>query len=294
MYPAIAAHAIHQYTRPGDLVLDPMCGIATTLVEAVHQGRHGIGVEYEPRWAALARANLSLAARTGAAGVGRVVRADARDLPKVVRPAVSTLLTELPDQDMGGVAVMRPVSLVVTSPPYGAHTYGQVSTDASRTGPVTKTDYRYGPRPGSANLAHADLDGLLDGFTRILSGAVALLAPGGHVVVTTRPYRRNGELVDLPTAVIGAAEATGLTLVERAVALTAGLRGNRIVPRASFFQILMTRRARAEGLPQQLIVHEDVLIFRLATGVGEPINHHSGPSPANETTSAEMVIPEAA
>jgi hypothetical protein len=33
--------------RPGDLVLNPMCGIGTTLVEAVHAGRDPIGVEYE-------------------------------------------------------------------------------------------------------------------------------------------------------------------------------------------------------------------------------------------------------
>src|SRR5919198_4089671 len=52
MLPAVAAHAIHAYTRPGELVLDPMCGIGTSLVEAVHAGRDALGVEYEPRWAA--------------------------------------------------------------------------------------------------------------------------------------------------------------------------------------------------------------------------------------------------
>ena len=61
MLPAIAAHAITAYTKPGDLVLDPMCGIGTTLVEAAHLGRHGIGVEYEPQWAGIAEANLALA-----------------------------------------------------------------------------------------------------------------------------------------------------------------------------------------------------------------------------------------
>ncbi|MGH3857474.1 MAG: DNA methyltransferase, partial [Pseudonocardiaceae bacterium] len=34
MLPAVAAHAIAHYTEPGDLVLDPMCGIGTTLIEA--------------------------------------------------------------------------------------------------------------------------------------------------------------------------------------------------------------------------------------------------------------------
>jgi len=36
-----------------------MCGICTTLVEAAHLGRDAIGVEREPRWAQLARDNLT-------------------------------------------------------------------------------------------------------------------------------------------------------------------------------------------------------------------------------------------
>ena len=48
MLPAVAAHAIAHYTQPGDLVLDPMCGIGTTLVEAVHAGRRAVG-EIVPR-----------------------------------------------------------------------------------------------------------------------------------------------------------------------------------------------------------------------------------------------------
>jgi hypothetical protein len=65
MLPAVAAHAITHYTQPGDLVLDPMCGIGTTLVEALHQHRHAIGVEYEPHWVHITQANLELARETG-------------------------------------------------------------------------------------------------------------------------------------------------------------------------------------------------------------------------------------
>jgi DNA modification methylase len=59
MLPAIARSAIEAYTAPGDTVVDPMCGVGTTLVEAVHLGRDAVGVEYEPRWAELAVANLA-------------------------------------------------------------------------------------------------------------------------------------------------------------------------------------------------------------------------------------------
>jgi modification methylase len=58
MLPALARRAIDAYSNPGDLVLDPMCGIGTTLVEAIHAGRRAVGVELEPRWAKLARANI--------------------------------------------------------------------------------------------------------------------------------------------------------------------------------------------------------------------------------------------
>src|SRR3954464_6020485 len=57
MLPHLAAHAIDFYTQPGDLVFDPLAGIGTTLVEAVHAGRDAVGVELEHGWAALAKAN---------------------------------------------------------------------------------------------------------------------------------------------------------------------------------------------------------------------------------------------
>jgi hypothetical protein len=49
-----------------------MAGIATTVVETMHLGRHGIGVEYEARWASLAADNIRLAAPQGATGTGEI------------------------------------------------------------------------------------------------------------------------------------------------------------------------------------------------------------------------------
>jgi hypothetical protein len=58
MTPELARRIVAEYSRPGQLVVDPLCGIGTTLVEAVALGRRAVGVELEPRWAELARANL--------------------------------------------------------------------------------------------------------------------------------------------------------------------------------------------------------------------------------------------
>lgn len=74
MLPAIATQAINAFTEPGDLVFDPMCGIGTTIVEAMHAGRDGMGIEYESRWADLADANITFAHDQGATGRGAVIR----------------------------------------------------------------------------------------------------------------------------------------------------------------------------------------------------------------------------
>ena len=243
MLPAIAAHAIHTYTSPGDLVLDPMCGIGTTLVEAIHAGRDAIGVEYESRWSDIADANIRHAHTQGATGRAGVIRGDATGILSLV-PA----------------ALAGQVALVVTSPPYGPTVHGLVRPGADG---VAKFDNAYNDGTDKGNLAYRDLTGLADGFARILAGCHTLLKPGGVVVVTARPWRKHGELVDLPSAVIGAGLRAGLTPVERCVALLAAVRGGGLVARPSFFQLQQVRRARAAGTPMHLIAHEDVLVFVL-------------------------------
>nr|WP_091251064.1 DNA methyltransferase [Micromonospora matsumotoense] len=241
MLPAIAAHAIAAYTRPGDLVLDPMCGIGTTLVEAVHAGRDAFGIEYEPQWSNIADANIRHAHDQGATGRASVIRGDATRLMSLV-PQVLT----------------GQVALVVTSPPYGPTVHGLVRPGADG---VVKYDDRYNDGEDRGNLAYRDLTGLTDGFAQILAGCATLLHPGGVVVVTARPWRKHTELVDLPSAVIAAGRRAGLVPTERCVALLAAVRDDHLVARPSFFQLQQVRKARAAGMPMHLIAHEDVLIF---------------------------------
>lgn len=244
MLPELARTVIRHYSKPGALVLDPMCGIGTTLVEAIHLERDAIGIELEPRWASLAAANVELAHRDGASAHALALRGDARQLGH-------GLLDEL-----AGTA-----ALVLTSPPYGPSTHGHVRKHADR---VEKLNTYYSRNPD--NLAHLPArptrtgrDSFEHAFAEILAGCRRMLAPGGHLVLTLRPYRQQGALVDLPGQTIALARRAGLTLVARHVALLCGLRGSELVPRTSFFQIQHQRRG---AIPRMLLIaHEDVLVF---------------------------------
>jgi modification methylase len=248
MLPAIAARAISTYTEPGDLVLDPMAGIGSTLIEAVHLGRDAIGVEYEKEWADLARANLEHARQQGASGHGEIVCGDARHVPGNLDPAVRGL-----------------VALVLTSPPYGPSLHGQV--DARPGQGVRKSHDRYSKDP--ANLAHVGLASLLEAMGTVMTGCARVLRPGGMVAMTVRPWWRHGQLIDLPGALVRVGEQSGFVLYERNVALLAGLRDDRLVPRSSFFALEAVRKARLAGTPRLVVAHEDLLVWKL---VKEPVD----------------------
>ena len=245
MLPALARTAIATYSDVGGLVLDPMCGTGTTLVEAVHLGREAIGVELEPRWVALAAANLTLARDQGASGRGLVTLGDARQLGR-------GLLDELANR----------VNLIVTSPPYGSSLHGQVRTGPR---PVEQYDNRYSRnRNNLAELpplrSRSGRPSFAGALAEILTGCQRLLTPGALLVVTARPYRRGGALVDLPGQLEQLAAETGYEPHDRLVALLCRQRDAELVPRASFFQM---QQQRTGAIPRMLLIaHEDVLVFR--------------------------------
>ncbi|MGH3783420.1 MAG: TRM11 family SAM-dependent methyltransferase [Pseudonocardiaceae bacterium] len=251
MLPAVAAHAIAHYTQPGDLVLDPMCGIGTTLIEALHRGRRALGVEYEPHWVQVTRANLELARESGVEHDGEVFHGDARQLT-----------TLLPPEYLGQAA------LVVTSPPYGPSTHGQIS--ATPEGGVRKYYHLYGNTLDRGNLANIGHHRLLAGFTTILTATAAFLRPGGHIAITIRPWREHAELIDLPSQILARGRHAGLIPVERCVALLARVAEHDLVARGSFFQRDFIRKQRQAGLPLHLIAHEDVLVFQRAQSLSSP------------------------
>ena len=55
MLPELARRIVTEYSAPGALIVDPLAGIGTTIVEAALLDRRAVGVELEARWAAVGR-----------------------------------------------------------------------------------------------------------------------------------------------------------------------------------------------------------------------------------------------
>jgi DNA modification methylase len=160
MLPELARRLITEYCPPSGLVVDPMCGIGTTLVEAAALGRRAVGVELEPRWAGLARANLAHTLPAGQGALAEVRVGDARRLPE--------LLADL----------VRRVDLVVTSPPYACDA-GVIDKPAwraaSRCAPKTPSTTPATPPTSAAPAARAGARESL----RSWRAAPRCCAPGG-------------------------------------------------------------------------------------------------------------------
>jgi DNA modification methylase len=275
MLPELARRAIAAYSRPGDLVLDPMCGIGTTLVEAIHLRRRALGIELEQRWAALATANLAHARTQGARGQAGVIEGNASDLARLLTLQARDLVA--PNARAGALPYGR-VDLVLTSPPYACEV-GELDKNAWGSGSnlCRKEDRNYSRDRG--NLGHARSRGYLDAMAGIYQASAAVLKPGGFLISVTKELRGGGALHNLAGNTIRLCERTGLRYWQHVIALLATIRDDDLVARPSFWQRTQTRKALERGDPVALVVHEDVLVFRKPTArarAGTPDNARQG------------------
>jgi len=264
MLPELARRAIAAYSDPGDLVLDPMCGIGTTLVEAIHLDRDALGVELERRWGALAIANIALAREQGARGRAGVIEGDARELPRLLATEARTLMDRSGQTERQHNVATHPcgsVDLIVTSPPY-AREVGELDKRAwGNGGDLCSPDAR-NYSTDRENLGHARGRRYLRAMDEIYRPSAAVLKPGGFLIVVTKNLRIESALYDLAGQTVQLCREAGLLYWQHVIGLLATIRDCHLTPRPSFWQLMQTRKALARGERTHLVVHEDVLVFR--------------------------------
>jgi len=266
MLPELARRAISAYSDPGDLVVDPMCGIGTTLVEAIHLGRNALGIELERRWASLATANLAHAREQGATGNAGVVEGDANELPRLLTRNRQQLLR--PSGRNGKASQSKvarlgagSVDLILTSPPYACQ-IEMIDKPAWLAGGSLGAKDARNYSADHRNLGHARGTHYREAMAAVYAASTAALKPGGFLVVVTKNLRSAGAMRDLSGDTVELCQHAGLLYWQHVIALHAAIRNSELVPRASFWQLSTIRKALARGERLHLVCHEDVLVFR--------------------------------
>lgn len=90
--PEIPRNLIQRYTKPGDLVLDPMVGSGTSLIEARLLGRRGIGVDVNPQALEITKTRTAFPSTS----LTILHLGDARDLNMILSDSVDLCLLHPP------------------------------------------------------------------------------------------------------------------------------------------------------------------------------------------------------
>jgi len=184
---------IRFFTKEGMTVLDPFCGVASTLKAAALSGRNAIGIEVSSKWAQLGKQRLECE-------VPRRIRG--RVHLRIIRGDCLGILSRLPPQS---------VDYIVTSPPYWNILTKDPDhkTRARRLSRGLPTRYSKSPRD-LGNLASYPL--FIRKLQRALRLSCRVLKKGRYLTIIVSDFRHRADFRAFHMDVASAGEAAGLSL----------------------------------------------------------------------------------
>jgi DNA modification methylase len=251
--PRLMARLIEFFTRTGELVLDPFAGVGGTLLgAAIARGpRRAIGIELDPRWAALYAETVdALRAEHGGAGP-RLADLGANDPggPRAFDPSgcelrvgdARHLLGELPDNSIDFVAADPPYNVQLPMTMAGGRL---AEAHANR-----RTDYAMvSDLDGDlANLP--DYSAFLDAMSGVLASVHRVLRPGRYAALIVRDAYQDGRYLFTAADLAARADAVGL------------------VPKGDITWYQAGTRLRPYGYPRAYvpnIAHQHIVVLRKA------------------------------
>jgi len=186
------ARLVRFFTKSGELVLDPFVGVGSTLKAAALEGRKGIGIELNKKYAQLARQRLKVELNGDfkTCHEQQVIQGDARSVIPTLSPAS--------------------VKLVVTSPPYWNILHKQ-DHKAKQERVAHGLDTKY-------SNDRSDLGNIetYPEFLKAVSDTLALVRPvlvdGGYMCVIVGDFRHKSNYFMLHADIAREMEARGFTL----------------------------------------------------------------------------------
>ena len=183
-YPeTLAQEFIEFFTKPGQIVIDPMVGTGSTLVAALNAKRHSYGIELNPEYASIARQAVAEERnQLGNAAEGiiaEVINGDAANI-----------------QDHINKYQIPPIDYLITSPPYWnmLHARGSVSQQTRRSS--TELDVYYSDHPKDLGNIK-DYTEFLDSLVNIYASLKAHLRPKAYLTIIVKNVKKGGRIYPL-------------------------------------------------------------------------------------------------
>lgn len=297
MLPHVVRSIIETYGEPGDLWFDPMCGIGTTLVEAMQVGYNALGIEFEPRWVEVTARNIRRTRDAGAPGSGRIIQGDARAaaaylgderVTKIAfSPPYGNTLSKTshgpdknPDRQSGGKRAARALrhGYSFTGVEHAAipDEAGDMAIADKSPEQVNLGDLKHGDLGSALATARALRTGsLLDELlnkpsylsemAKVYDQCFRVLSTGGLMILVLRDYRRNKKRVDLLGDTLRICQELGFVYHDRTVALqcpVVDLDGRLQCTPEGHLGFWTIQNAKDKIPPLMVPVFEDVLILR--------------------------------
>ena len=251
--PRLMARLIEFFTKTGQLVLDPFAGVGGTLLgAAIARGaRRAIGIELDPRWAAVYEETLA-ALRAEHDGRGpALVDLGANDPggPRGFDPSGLELR-------VGDARAILPtlaadsIDFVATDPPYNVQLpMTMAGGPLAEAHANRRTDYAMVSELGGDLANLPDYPAFLDAMGEVLGEVHRVLRPGRYAVLIVRDAYQGGRYLFTAADLAARADAAGLA------------------PKGDIAWYQAGTRLRPYGYPKSFvpnIAHQHILVLRKA------------------------------
>ncbi len=179
----MAMEFISFFTKPGQVVLDPMAGTGSALIAALRAGRHAYGVELNPTYADIAR-QLLVDERKSLGSTADGLRSE-------MITGDAACLDEIVEQYQ-----IPAIDYVLTSPPYWdmLHARGADTQRSRRANGQLDVVYSTDP----ADLGNiSDYGVFITRLTQIFSRMQQILRAGAYLTIIVKNVKKGGQIYPL-------------------------------------------------------------------------------------------------
>jgi DNA modification methylase len=178
----LAQEFIEFFTKPGQVVLDPMAGTGSALVAALRCGRHSYGVELNPKYAEIARQVVAEERAASSASQdlkAEVILGDAARLGEIIARC------QIP-----------PVDYVITSPPYWDMLHARGAETQQKRRAASGLDVFYSDDPNDLGNVH-NYGEFVERLSVIYEQLQPFLKPRAYITIIVKNVKKGGKIYPL-------------------------------------------------------------------------------------------------